>query len=473
MTKTVFGSHAQTAHVWAQGRVQYGRSSDGRMYFENRTLYSYGSHYALGFVIMDEATDAPIATLLNTDRYSVSTSKHQGHARTAARGVEWPVPALTEITYELRYVTMPGQTKAARKERQAKFRAKVESYLGRYFDRMDDVTAAYILGLFGGTAKQALAIRVKAARLDAQDKARRAKALADARVRDAKHYGALTMAEFRELLGETIGEYTHTAEANRAKFAADLYAYYKAYTAAGFSRYKKPLWAMIQMARKAKSKAVTMAALQKKRGPARKAIKLYREWAANEALPLGERKAMTSRHWDMLHRAAADISSATLRRSPALSLKMDDLANLAAIRADDARELEQAQVLEAWRSGASNSRPRGGKGAYIRATGVERDGAGEITHGELETSLGARVPLLHALKAFRFLKQCHDTATAWEANGRTIRVGHFQIEKIEPNGDFTAGCHFIQWREVDRLAQALGVADWAADDSALVERAHA
>lgn len=108
----------------------------------------------------------------------------------------------------------------------------------------------------------------------------------------------------------------------------------------------------------------------------------------------------------------------------------------------------------------------------IRATGVERDASGAIVGGLLETSHGADVPLAHAVKAFRFVKLVRERGETWRRNGRTIRVGHYQIDAIDAGG-FTAGCHRINWGEIERLARELGVLDAPADDSAVIQSAHA
>lgn len=79
--KTVFGTHAQLAHVWAQQNVERGRSSDGRMFFEGPTIYSYGRHYAIAKFSIDKKGNAIV--LFNSSGYSVSTSKHRTLTRRA------------------------------------------------------------------------------------------------------------------------------------------------------------------------------------------------------------------------------------------------------------------------------------------------------------------------------------------------------------------------------------------------------
>ena len=84
-----------------------------------------------------------------------------------------------------------------------------------------------------------------------------------------------------------------------------------------------------------------------------------------------------------------------------------------------------------------------------------------IVGDTLETSHGASVPLAHAVKAFRFIKLCKERGELFHRNGRTIRVGHFQVDSISESGDFVAGCHRFNWSEVERVARLAGVFDAA------------
>lgn len=144
----------------------------------------------------------------------------------------------------------------------------------------------------------------------------------------------------------------------------------------------------------------------------------------------------------------------------------------------EARAAEQlakdAEAIASFRAGARSGRDLGdgNGGSLIRARYVERDAAGEIIEGTLETSQGADVPLVHAIKAFRFVKLVRGSGKPWKRNGKTIRVGHYQIDKIDSNG-FDAGCHRINWPEIERLAAELGVLDAAPDESAVSLTAHA
>lgn len=102
--KTVFGSHAHTAHVWAQQTHDIGYSSDKRMFFEGRAIYSYGRHFPLAYFYSDDLV------ILNSDSYSVSTSKHQSIAHRAVvhkRLVYMPTRVIDSIGFYQGFTDTP------------------------------------------------------------------------------------------------------------------------------------------------------------------------------------------------------------------------------------------------------------------------------------------------------------------------------------------------------------------------------
>lgn len=127
-----------------------------------------------------------------------------------------------------------------------------------------------------------------------------------------------------------------------------------------------------------------------------------------------------------------------------------------------ADEKERAAIVARWLDGEHINNfyataPSGG--AYIRAENVEHDESGAIVGGILRTSQGATVPLIHAVRVFRMVKMVRASGKRWQRNGARIRVGHFEVDHIEPNGDFKAGCHRLKWFEIEPLAKSLGVFD--------------
>jgi len=82
--KEVFGTHAQTAHVWAQqnhNETHHGRSSDGRVFFARTSIFSYRSTWTIARFVTNKRGER--AVLLNEDNYSISTAKHTTLTRRA------------------------------------------------------------------------------------------------------------------------------------------------------------------------------------------------------------------------------------------------------------------------------------------------------------------------------------------------------------------------------------------------------
>lgn len=84
--KTVF-ENRMVAHVWAQQNQSEGRSSNGQFYFRDKTIFSYRDSWPLATFIKDNEV------LINTQRVSMTTSKHLHYVRMALKGgiKEWHV----------------------------------------------------------------------------------------------------------------------------------------------------------------------------------------------------------------------------------------------------------------------------------------------------------------------------------------------------------------------------------------------
>jgi len=80
-----------------------------------------------------------------------------------------------------------------------------------------------------------------------------------------------------------------------------------------------------------------------------------------------------------------------------------------------------------------------------------------IKGDELQTSRGARVPIAHAVKAFRIIKRLRDKGQSYERNGHTVHLGHFALDAVDAQGNVTAGCHNVTWTEIERVATLAGV----------------
>ena len=83
---------------------------------------------------------------------------------------------------------------------------------------------------------------------------------------------------------------------------------------------------------------------------------------------------------------------------------------------------------------------------------------------QVQTSQGATFPISHALKAYKLIKACHDQSREFKKNGRSIKLGYFEIDKIETNGNVKAGCHYIKYDEIDQMGKHLLILEEKQDD---------
>jgi hypothetical protein len=105
------------------------------------------------------------------------------------------------------------------------------------------------------------------------------------------------------------------------------------------------------------------------------------------------------------------------------------------------QEKEFHRKLDAWKAG---------KDVYVRTDG----NAFLRVKGEtIQTSAGAEVPLVHALKILPRIR----SGKPYVRNGHTIHVGHFSLDEIDEKGNVKVGCHTITRGEIERIAKKLGV----------------
>ena len=102
---------------------------------------------------------------------------------------------------------------------------------------------------------------------------------------------------------------------------------------------------------------------------------------------------------------------------------------------------EYERGLAKWRRGESSHIPH----AYRFAIALR------VVGDEVQTSRGARFPVADALRALPLVKRVAARGEGWQRNGERITLGHFQIDRIDGDGNVTAGCHYVEFPEVLRL----------------------
>lgn len=116
-------------------------------------------------------------------------------------------------------------------------------------------------------------------------------------------------------------------------------------------------------------------------------------------------------------------------------------------KAEQARRAEALAKAELWKAG---------EGDYFSGASMLPVML-RVVGDTLESSHGAEVPLKHAKRVFEAAKKCRAAKQEWHRNGKTLPVGHFQIDHIGIDGALVAGCHRIAWEEIARVAQSIGL----------------
>lgn len=456
MTRKVF-ENSMVAHVWAQRSQSEGRSSNGQFYFTGDKLYSYGSHHLMGLHVDG-------GTLINSTSYSVTTSKHYGYARRSAHGTVFCVPDLTALDQcgGLRECNGKGGREALRR------------YLTKHYDSLSDDAARFLLRVSGQPELRWDAVRDAAKRAGEREKAKDLREATKQVIRIGQVAAGCDELGWYERARKMA---QHAIE----RETVSLYHAHRATKAANRLKAAALVWKRLGTLRAEIKRRKDFAESAQRIKVARGAATALREWNQTITELTAEGRMLTASELQTIRNNTLRLLThahigATLRAHISDYSAALNVALAEAVRIEQAeREEKLKHAVAEWLAGERGERYalHGLGRTLIRAVDVTRDENGTITGGKLETSQGADVPLTHAVRAFRFLKMCRMTGRTWERNGRSIRVGHFQIDSVQADGSFKAGCHVIGWAEVERLATQLGVFELPASDLAVESREHA
>jgi hypothetical protein len=112
--------------------------------------------------------------------------------------------------------------------------------------------------------------------------------------------------------------------------------------------------------------------------------------------------------------------------------------------AEQKRRREQRAQIKRFRSGDPTVNYIRGIPPMLRLRG-----------NEVETSLGARFPIEHAVRGLELVRQVRQSGQEYIHNGHAIHLGHYRIDRIECNGTVHAGCHIVSWTEIESIAPQL------------------
>lgn len=103
------------------------------------------------------------------------------------------------------------------------------------------------------------------------------------------------------------------------------------------------------------------------------------------------------------------------------------------------RIAEQAENLERWLRGEDVRLGYYGGAAQMRVKG-----------DEVQTTQGARVKVVEAARALRFIHIIRRRGTDWRANGDRCPIGPFELSSVNKDG-VVVGCHRFTFEELDRV----------------------
>lgn len=78
-----------------------------------------------------------------------------------------------------------------------------------------------------------------------------------------------------------------------------------------------------------------------------------------------------------------------------------------------------------------------------------------IEGDEVVTSRGARFPTTHARKGLLLVERVRYSGQPYQRTDHSIHLGHYVIDKIDTEGNVTAGCHYVKYSEIARIAPQL------------------
>lgn len=70
----------------------------------------------------------------------------------------------------------------------------------------------------------------------------------------------------------------------------------------------------------------------------------------------------------------------------------------------------------------------------------------------IESSQHANFPVLHGYLALKIIEKCRANKETFRKNGHSIKLGYFEIDSIDHNGNVKAGCHFVKYEQIARIA---------------------
>lgn len=391
--KTVF-SNQELFHIYASGTQSHGRSSNGNVYFEGGVLYSYGKHFPIAMEYGDKY-------LFTNDSYSMTTSKHVSQARRALRHRDCiELPAL-RIVQELLWI---------------KKRAKQgDKY---YKQDLPKQAAAYCKGM---------AREIQ----NAQDKLKRARS-------DWMQKYWQGQIEFHEFAARFVWQ--DIAGRKSDPIAGAMKQDKKERKARLIEAIEIDLDQFTRGAKFAKAREYALEIAKMRRN----LLRNQHDGKDLEYIAIRVRAACESRISDLRRKLVAINAGNREFFTKAMQSNLEAAYNNAELAIE--RYINPIYAVACAEVKRFQDMTRKEKEARFHAREIHgisgRDIICRVHKENVETSGGARVPLDHAIRLFKFAEHCRNDGKGYEGG---LNIGAYNLNKIEPSGNVTIGCHYITW----------------------------
>lgn len=507
-------------HVWAQRTQAYGSNAKGSQFFDGATLYSYGRHFVVARIV-DDKHGKPVALVTSERWDGHVTNGHVSSAwRAVSHLPRFRVanPESADYSREFRAMVVAfNEAVAVMRSKRHGHRAREHAASG-LAERIEIMRA--FVGHFLDARKHkapAMPADIDAARAQAAfDEARRDYSRASNLLargpstktqngrwnKPRKHFDLSEAASLRRQVIAAVADMRAAVDAGAVgvvptidaarleRIAALATAKRDALKAVDDTRnhysntveayYGRLGWQSYKSAERAACEAVDRAhafpgIVQRMRDEIADADGYFAAYNAENTIRDLERVPTHCAEW----RLPCPVTAAEIAELSAAYRARANTENAKRAAEEFARKIERAQS-----EAEHEERQRQANAAHARAR-AERDrvlGMPEAERAELwrthkldnpacadtlmrvtldgeeiETSRRATFPTKFAPIAWRAIKRARDTSTAWKRNGKKIPLGHFQVDEIDASGNVTAGCHFVKFDEIERIARALNL----------------
>lgn len=406
MAKQVFNTDAVT-HIWAHRTQSSARNKQGNLFFADATIYSYGRHFPIAAHVVNKKGIK--AVILTNNRYSNTTTKHIDIVRRA-------IP--------------PG----------------VRIFVVNLGTRMLPIASGELSESACNAIIDDYQLRIT----------RLAKSAIQAR----------TANKIKEWLDSAV------AQQNKLLAFVELFGLPKLTAKARIQSRKLPFIPETVDAAKALGKAAKLKALElakaKRIEDAKQRIRFLNNWMAAHP-DYAQRWNGTIQNADTLYLEWKNIDLEVQRERNRIEHESEQLTALLAWmdqhpdelskwdgERDQGRRLQrefekseqatqQAKRVADWLAGENVSASFGWNlPTMLRVKG-----------DNVETSRGVNFPVSHARRGLALIDAVLASGQEWKPNGKTCHLGHYQIDRIEPNGTVHAGCHVVSLEAINRIREAI------------------